>query len=74
MQLVGENYQLTGEIDPLYLVNKYGAPLYVYDTSIIASQYKRLSTAFDVPSLRINFACKALTNLAILKFMNSLGA
>jgi len=74
MQLVGENYQLTGGIDPLYLCNKYGVPLYVYDTAIIERQYNMLKNAFTVPSLKIQFACKALNNLNILQFMKHLGA
>lgn len=74
MRLNGDRYELSGEIDPLYLCNKYGVPLYVYDTSIMERQYKRLSEAFGVPSLKINFACKALNNITVLKFMRSLGA
>jgi diaminopimelate decarboxylase len=60
--------------DFLVLVEKYGAPLYVYDAEIIQRQYERLKNAFQVPRLEINYACKALTNLSILKFMRRLGA
>lgn len=56
------------------LADKYGCPLYVYDTAVIERQYKRLAGAFDVPKLQLNFACKSLSNVNILKFMNSLGA
>ena len=31
----------------LDLANKYGSPLYVYDTNIITSQYKRITDAFQ---------------------------
>ena len=31
----------------LDLANKYGSPLYVYDTEIIDSQYKRITDAFE---------------------------
>ncbi len=74
MRLNGEKYQLSGEIDPIYLCNKYGVPLYVYDTSIMKRQYEKLFNAFEVPSLKINFACKALNNITVLKYMRSLGA
>lgn len=74
MRIVGDKYLLTGDIDPVSLCHKYGMPLYVYDTSIMQRQYKRLESAFDVPSLRINFACKALNNLSVLKFMRSMGS
>ena len=30
----------------LQLAEKYDSPLYVYDTAIIASQYKRITDAF----------------------------
>lgn len=58
----------------LGLAEKYGAPLYVYDAEIIERQYKRLKNAFKAPQLQINYACKALTNLSVLKFVRSLGA
>lgn len=56
------------------LSEKYGLPLYVYDTEIIKRQYTRLTNAFDVKRLVINYACKALTNISILRFIRSLGA
>jgi diaminopimelate decarboxylase len=74
MILENGQYVCNEGINPLDLVNQYGAPLYVYDTAIIERQYKRLTEAFDVPNLRINYACKALTNLSILRFMRQLGA
>jgi len=59
----------------LELANKYGSPLYVYDTDNIASQYNRLTNAFsDVKNLKLNYAVKALSNINILKFFKNLGA
>lgn len=59
----------------LELANKYGSPLYVYDTDKIAAQYNRLTTAFsDVKNLKLNYAVKALSNINILKFFKNLGA
>ncbi len=59
----------------LELANKYGSPLYVYDTDKIASQYNRLTNAFrDVKNLKLNYAVKALSNINILKFFKNLGA
>lgn len=59
----------------LSLVEKYDSPLYVYDADKIESQYKRLSDAFSkVDNLKINYACKALTNINILKIFNKLNA
>ena len=59
----------------LDLANKYGSPLYVYDTEIIASQYKRITDAFKkVENLQLNYAVKALSNINILRFFKNLGA
>jgi len=59
----------------LELVEKYGSPLYVYDTQKIASQYKRITNAFtNVNSLQLNYAVKALSNINILKYFNKLGS
>ena len=74
MQLNNNRYELSGGVDPLDLVERYGGPLYVYDTAIIERQYKRLKQAFEVPKLGINYACKALTNINILRYIRSLGA
>ncbi len=68
MQLVESKYFLSGGVDPLELVSKYGSPLYVYDASILERQYKRMKNAFSVKSLKINYACKANTNLSIMRF------
>ncbi len=74
MQLDNNRYFLSHGVDPLALVEKYGSPLYVYDTAIIERQYRRMEQAFSVPDLRINYACKANTNLNVLKYLNGLGA
>ena len=59
----------------LDLANKYGSPLYVYDTDIIASQYRRITDAFEkVEQLQLNYAVKALSNINILRLFKNLGA
>ena len=59
----------------LDLANKYGSPLYVYDTDKIEAQYKRLTNAFStVKHLKLNYAVKALSNINILQFFKNLGA
>ncbi|MDF1694874.1 MAG: diaminopimelate decarboxylase [Saprospiraceae bacterium] len=74
MEIVKERYVFSGGIDALSIVEKYGCPLYVYDTSIIGRQYKKLIDAFKVKQLKINYACKALTNINVLRYIKSLGA
>lgn len=59
----------------LEIAYNFGSPLYVYDANKIASQYNRITDAFKgVEKLKINYAVKALSNISVLKLMNSLGA
>ncbi|MCS7076805.1 MAG: diaminopimelate decarboxylase [Bacteroidia bacterium] len=62
------------DVPVLSICDEFGTPLYVYDTAVIERQYKRLTSAFAAVPLRIKYACKALNNLSILKFMRSIGA
>ena len=59
--------------DLLSVANDFGSPVYVYDAEKITSQYQRLTNAFRVDELRIHYAVKALSNISILKLLNSLG-
>lgn len=74
MELQGQQYRLSGGIDPLELVEQFDAPLYIYDTAVMKRQYERLSKAFPVQSLRINYAVKALNNINVLQYFKQLGA
>jgi diaminopimelate decarboxylase len=56
------------------LTKKYGSPLFVYDTAVIKRQYDRLMGAFDGIPVKLHYACKALTNIEVLKYIRSLGA
>jgi len=59
----------------LEIANKYGSPVYVYDTDKIEAQYNRLTNAFStVKNLKLNYAVKALSNINILKFLQQIGA
>ena len=50
-------------------------PVYVYDASKIEDQYRRLKKAFSgIEKLKINYACKALSNISVLKFMHNMGS
>ncbi|MEZ4856409.1 MAG: diaminopimelate decarboxylase [Gelidibacter sp.] len=63
------------EKELLKIANDFGSPVYVYDSEKIVSQYQRLTSAFSkVKHLKINYATKALSNISILKLMNSLGS
>ncbi len=63
-----------GGISALSLSEKYGTPLYVYDAKKMETQYKQLCKAFSKTKMKVHYACKALTNISVLKFFKSLGA
>lgn len=59
----------------LEIAQEFGAPVYVYNAAKIKSQYERLTNAFSgVAQLKLNYAAKALSNISILRLMNSLGS
>jgi diaminopimelate decarboxylase len=55
------------------LAARFGTPLYVYHAEKIGEQYEKLTSGFSVLDAKFFFACKALTNINILKYVNSLG-
>ena len=57
------------------IAEKHKCPVYVYDGNKIKKQYERLSNAFSgIKKLKINYACKALSNISILSLIRSLGS
>jgi diaminopimelate decarboxylase len=56
------------------LVAEFGSPLYVYDASVITRQYTRLRDAFEGIRLRLLYACKANSNMSVIRHLHSLGA
>jgi diaminopimelate decarboxylase len=73
MQLVNGHYEMDG-VRILDMCEEFGTPLYLYDCSKIESQYNKLLNAFKNANVSINYACKALTNINILKVLNQLGS
>jgi diaminopimelate decarboxylase len=56
------------------IANEFGTPVYVYHAERIAEQYEKLKNAFHSCNARFFYACKSLTNINVLKYINSLGA
>lgn len=52
---------------------RFGTPLYVYHAEKIKEQYEKLTSGFSVIDAKFFFACKALTNISILKYIHSIG-
>lgn len=73
MELKRNQYLIDG-IPVTKIVEKYGSPLYIYESAKMVSQYKRMKDAFKESKVKINYAAKALTNLNILKLFCELGS
>lgn len=56
------------------IAQEFGTPVYVYHAEKIEAQYKKLIDAFQHCHARFYYACKALTNINILKLIHGLGA
>lgn len=69
-----DNYPILHNADLTVIANEFGSPLYVYDAETISRQYERLRKAFSGVKLKIKYACKANTNLEIMKYFRNLGA
>jgi diaminopimelate decarboxylase len=55
------------------LAKRFGTPLYIYHAEKIKEQYQKLTSGFSVIDAKFFFACKALTNINILKYIDSIG-
>src|SRR5688572_2032491 len=55
------------------LANQYGTPLYIYHAEKIKLQFERLKFAFDGTDATFFYACKALTNINILRHIKNIG-
>lgn len=73
MQL-DNGYYTIGGLPVDSIIDLAGAPVYVYDTAVIRAQYERLTRAFSTIPVRIKYACKALSNVSVLRFIRQLGA
>lgn len=73
MNLSDGQYRIGG-VDALGLAEQFGSPLYVYDAQIMRDKYKRMTDAFSGTRLKINYACKALTNINVLKLFKEMGS
>jgi diaminopimelate decarboxylase len=53
---------------------EYGTPLYVYHAETITAQLNKLKDAFSACPSRFFYACKALTNINILRLLRHAGS
>lgn len=72
MELVNGRYEIDG-VDVLSIIEQYESPVYVYSASVMQKQFEKLNTAFPGVNLKLHYACKALSNINVLKLMKNLG-
>ena len=68
---------MSTSLTPEYLTSlgkEFGTPLYVYHAEKIKEQYQKLTAAFHRSNTVFFYACKALTNVNILRYICELGA
>ncbi len=71
---IKQNKLYLGGISCEELANKFGTPLYVYEEDTIRQKFRVLKENIAYPKLRIHYACKANTNLTIMKILREEGA
>ena len=64
--------ELSGDL-LLSVAKEFGTPVYVYHAERIKEQYNKLQTAFKETDTRFFYACKALTNINVLRYIRSIG-
>ncbi len=55
------------------IAKEFGTPVYIYHAEKIKTQYEKLANAFSVIDAKLFYACKALTNINVLKYIKSIG-
>ena len=63
---------MVGGIPITSIVQEFGTPLYVYDANMIRDRYETLRAAF--PSFEVFYSMKANPSLALIGFLQTLGA
>jgi diaminopimelate decarboxylase len=64
--------QLSGDF-LVSVAKDFGTPVYVYHAERIKEQFNQLQAAFKETDTRFFYACKALTNINVLRYIRSIG-
>ena len=62
-----------GNSDPEKLINKYGAPLYVYNEETLRARCKEMKNLLPYPWFSVNYSTKANSNIELLKIIRDEG-
>ena len=65
--------QLLSSEQLLAIARDFGTPVYVYHAEKIKEQFEKLTSAFNGSDVLFFYACKALTNLNVLRYIKQLG-
>ena len=70
-----KNHLDIGGADACDIAEEFGTPTYVIDENRIRDNYNRFYNAFSkyYPDFRVYYACKANTNLAVMRILESEG-
>ncbi len=70
-----DNHLVIGGVEAIEIVENFGTPVYVSDEEAIRSNFRAIHGAFNrrMPT-RIHYACKANSNLAILRILEKEGS
>ena len=64
-----------GGMSAVEIAERFGTPIYVTDEQIVRENYRRVYEAFSrFMETEIHYACKANTNLAILRILEQEGS
>jgi len=70
---VRKNRLFLGGVDVRELVEAYQSPLYVYEEDILRTHARELLAAITYPDREVKYACKANTNIEIMKILRAEG-
>lgn len=71
MRINNKNHLEIGDVDTVYLAEKYGTPLYVYDIALIKQkvrEFKQAFTSYEKAS-QVAYASKAFSSLALYQML-----
>jgi len=70
-----DNNMMIGKLSAVEIADRFGTPLYVTDENALRDNFRKINEAFNrhMPT-RIHYACKANTNLAILRVLEQEGS
>ena len=72
MEVKGSKLYLGG-VSAEELIEEFGSPLYAYEEDTIRGNYRQLVGSISWPRKKILYACKANTNLAIIRILSEEG-